>query len=298
MLRWSYFAIVILLATSADVPRGSALRTSPIDPPAAYTLPTLSDIFLSAMGRDQSKQTPLEMQARLEIVRFVDGEFARAVRPLPADKKGFRYQARAPFNDGPLKQDISSHGLAANAGDTVQITDVIFRETEIVVEINGGARRHGRLLDHLKVGVSGGGQGAGTPNSAPQQPVGQQPAGGQRPPGATLILDYGSTLPDMSPDDLKHDLSAFLNFSNQQSAAVNWVETLPPEFKDAIKDRRAVVGMNQDMVLAALGHPDKKVRQTNDQGDETEDWIYGNPPAKTIFVTFLNDKVTQVKQYP
>jgi hypothetical protein len=290
MSRWPYLAIVILLATSADVPRGSAFRTSPIDPPSADTLPTLSDIFLSVMGHDDNKQTPLQMQARLEIVRYVDGEFARAVRPLPADKKGFRYQARAPFNDGQLKQDLTSHGFAANAGDTVQVTDVIFREKEIVVEINGGARRHGRLLDHLQVGVGGGGQGQSTPT--PVQP------GLQRAPGATLILDYGATLPDMSPDDLKHDLSAFLNFSNLHSAAVNWVETLPPEFKDAIKDRRAVVGMNQDMVLAALGHPDKKVRETNEQGDETEDWIYGNPPAKTIFVTFLNDKVTQVKQYP
>lgn len=294
MPGWPYLAIVILLAASANVPHGSAFRTTPIDPPSADTLPTLSDIFLNVMGlgHEDNKQTPLEMQARLEIIRFVDGEFARAVRPLPADKKGFRYQARAPFNDGQLKQDISSHGLAANPGDTVQITDVLFREKEIVVEINGGARRHGHLLDHLQLGVGGGGQGVGTPNSAPQQPM------GMRPPGATLILDYGSALPDMSPDDLKHDLSAFLNFSNLHSAAVNWVETLPPEFKDAIKDRRAVVGMNQDMVLAALGHPDRKVRETNEQGDETEDWIYGNPPAKTIFVTFLNDKVTQVKQYP
>jgi hypothetical protein len=287
---WPYLAIVILLGASADVPRGSPFRTTPIDPPSSDTLPTLSDIFLSVMGHDNNKQTPLQMQARLEIVRYVDGEFARAVRPLPADKKGFRYQARAPFNDSQLKQDLTSHGFAANPGDTVQITDVIFREKEIVVEINGGARRHGHLLDHVQVGVGGGGQGESTP--APKQP------GIQRPPGATLILDYGATLPDMSPDDLKHDLSAFLNFSNQHSAAVNWVETLPPEFKDAIKDRRAVVGMNQDMVLAALGHPDKKVRETNEQGDETEDWIYGNPPAKTIFVTFLNDKVTQVKQYP
>lgn len=81
MPRRPYLAIVILLGASADVPRGSAFRTSPIDPPSADTLPTLSDIFLSVMGHDDNKQTPLQMQARLEIVRYVDGEFARAVRP-------------------------------------------------------------------------------------------------------------------------------------------------------------------------------------------------------------------------
>ncbi len=51
------------------------------------------------------------------------------------------------------------------------------------------------------------------------------------------------------------------------------------------------------MVLAALGRPDQKVREQNDQGIETEDWIYGNPPAKTVFVTFQGDKVIRVKQF-
>ena len=33
-------------------------------------------------------------------------------------------------------------------------------------------------------------------------------------------------------------------------------------------------------------------------GVETEDWIYGHPPAKTVFVKFTGEKVTSVKQYP
>jgi hypothetical protein len=101
----------------------------------------------------------------------------------------------------------------------------------------------------------------------------------------------------MSPDDVKHDLSGLLDFSKQHSATVNWVETLPPQFQQAIKDHTAIVGMDRDMVIAALGRPDHKVRERDPNGDETEDWIYGTPPAKTVFVTFSGDKVIRVKEF-
>ena len=52
------------------------------------------------------------------------------------------------------------------------------------------------------------------------------------------------------------------------------------------------------IACAAIGRPDRKVREKGPDGNETEDWIYGNPPAKTIFVSFEGDKVTQVHQYP
>jgi len=51
------------------------------------------------------------------------------------------------------------------------------------------------------------------------------------------------------------------------------------------------------MVLAALGRPEHKVRERTPDGDETEDWIYGSPPARTTFVTFAGDKVIRVEQF-
>jgi hypothetical protein len=76
------------------------------------------------------------------------------------------------------------------------------------------------------------------------------------------------------------------------------VESLPPEIQKAIQDKQPVVGMDHDMVLAAMGRPDRKVREKSSDGNEIEDWIYGTPPAKTIFVSFEGDKVTEVHQYP
>jgi hypothetical protein len=116
-------------------------------------------------------------------------------------------------------------------------------------------------------------------------------------PGATVVLDYGRNLPDMSPDDLKRDLSVLLDFSKQRSATVNWIDTLAPQFQQAIKDERAVVGMDSEMVLAAMGRPEHKVRERDLEGNNTEDWIYGTPPSRTTFVTFEGNTVIRVKEY-
>ena len=338
MWRWSYFALALFLASSpSDVPHGAApLRSDANAIPSGITVPTLSEIFLSVTGHGDTQQSPLQLHERLEIVRFIDKEFARVVRPLPAEQKGFAYLPRAPLDENKLARALAGSGRAANPGDTVQITDVRFGQNEIVIEINGGARHRLRLLQHLHGGIGGTGgpttgqgpgplpgpgQGPGSgqpsgpdegpgpqqnpvpspspapdPSSIPVQQNAPFPSSGGR--GATLVLDYGQPLPDMSADDLKRDLSVFLSFDDQHSAAVNWVDTLPPEFRNAIKERRALVGMNTDMVIAAMGRPDQKIRQASDDGSETEDWIYGRPPGKTVFVTFLNSKVTRVEQFP
>ena len=116
--------------------------------------------------------------------------------------------------------------------------------------------------------------------------------------GSTLILDFGKPLPDMTPDELKQFLGPLLDFSKQRSATVNWIETLPLEMQAAIKDRKALVGMDREMVVAAMGRPERKIRERDPDGLELEDWIYGDPPSKTIFVTFAGEKVVRVKEFP
>ena len=61
--------------------------------------------------------------------------------------------------------------------------------------------------------------------------------------------------------------------------------------------KRAMEGMDRDQILLALGRPVTKSRETKD-GLEIEDWIYGQPPSKTIFVRFQGDRVTSVRQFP
>jgi hypothetical protein len=287
----STIVLAALLLAQPDTPHVYRLRSpSPADAaiPAPLDLGSLPDLFLRAVPHGSSKND-LRPESRLEIVRYVDGEFAHAVKPLPGGKKGFRMRAGAPFDEKGLKQALANDGAIANAGDTVQITAIEFKEKEIVLEINGGTRKHGHWRDHVSVGIGNGPMSAGTSAPAPRQGT---------PRGTVLILDYGRPLPDMSADDLKQDLAGLLDFSKERSAAVQWVDTLPPEYKKAIQDRRAAIGMDHEMVIAAMGRPDHKVRERDANGDETEDWIYGTPPAKTVFVTFSGDKVVRVKQFP
>jgi hypothetical protein len=241
----------------------------------------------SARPPSNVKPGPLQPLSRLALIRYVDREFARVVKPIPAGKKGFHIKAGGPFDEKALRMALASSGSAINPGDQAQITDLQFKDRQIVVDVNGGGRGKTRLRDriHLEVG------GVPTVSATPDTPVNTNV-------GATLFLDFGAPLPDMSPDELKQYLSDLLDFSKQHSASVQWVETLPPEIQKAIQEKRAVPGMDHEMVLAAIGRPDRKVREKSPRGDEEEDWIYGKPPAKTTFVVFQGDKVTQIRQFP
>ena len=244
----------------------------------------MPDLFVSVIPQSSGKPATLQEHSRIEIIRYVSGEFAKAVKPLPGGRNGFKYPVSKKLDEKDLNNALRKQGTAINPGDTIQITSLEFRAKEIVFQINGGGKKHFHLREHLQIGIGT----AATPTAVSNPNEGT---------GATLVLDYGSSVPDMSADDLMHDLEPFLDFSKRQSAAVNWVETLPPQFKQAIQDHIAIEGMDHDMVLAAMGRPEHKVRERTEAGLETEDWIYGTPPARTIFVTFSGDKVIRVKQY-
>jgi hypothetical protein len=62
-----------------------------------------------------------------------------------------------------------------------------------------------------------------------------------------------------------------------------------------VEEKKAVEGMDREQVLLAMGRPNHKSRETKD-GLEVEDWVYGQPPGRIVFVTFSGDKVIQVKE--
>lgn len=243
---------------------------------------------------DHSKKAqagPLRPETRLTLVRYVDGELVRVVRSIPAGKKGFHLKAGVPLDEKSLRMSLASSGSAINPGDRAQITSLEFKEKQIILDINGGGKGRTHLRDHIQLEVGGAVPTMSTSTSVPS--AGVNPNG-----GATLYLDFDKPLPDMTPEELEKYLSDVLDFSKRHSAAVQWVETLPPEIQQAIEEKKPAVGMDREMVLAALGRPDRKVREKGADGAEVEDWIYGTPPEKTIFVSFEGDKVTQVHQYP
>jgi len=292
MNLWGTLALAATLAAGADIRGAASFQTAAPDAggtrsAAPQTVHPVAPAA-SASGKDKGRTSrPLQPESRLMLVRYVSGEFAKAVQALPGGKKGLKIPVGKPLNPQHMSDMLRLYGAAINQGDRVQITGMEFRSREIVFQINGGGKKPFHFRDHLQVSA---GMGAASVSPPPASRAGEGI-------GSTLILDYGRELPDMSPDDLKHDLSAFLDFSKQHSAAVNWIDTLPPQVQQAIKDRKAIVGMDREMVMAAMGRPDKKVRERDDEDRETEDWIYGLPPEKTTFVTFLGDNVIRVKEF-
>src|SRR5271170_1910151 len=288
------FTLVLAAALSLAADLSGVTPFRAMDPDArsisSAVLAAVDDSVPMAHAQGPGSAAPskdLQPQSRLLLIRYVDGEFAKAVQPLPGGKHGFKVPVGKQVDKQKLSDALRLYGIAANPGDTVQISGMEIRSREILIQINGGGKKHFHLRDHLQVGIGG----MSTPTEDPVYATRSEPA------GATLVLEYGRAVPDMSPDDLKRDLGVFLDFSKQHSAAVNWVETLPPQFQQAIRDHEAIVGMDSEMVMAAMGRPDHKVRERDPEGKETEDWIYGTPPAKTTFVTFAGDNVVRVKDF-
>jgi hypothetical protein len=236
---------------------------------------------------------PLREESRLQIIRYVSGEFAKVVTPLPGGKGGYHFKAGAPLDQDSLRRALMAGGASLNVGDSVQITKIEFHGREIQFDINGGPRGHTSWRDHVHLQA-----GAGLPVSTGTTTTPQDTPVVQQKGGATIFLDFDGSVPDMTADQLKGYLAKVLDFSKQRSAAVAWVDSLPPKTREAITAKRAEVGMDHDEVTAALGRPERKVRERDADGYDTEDWIYGTPPAKTTFVTFEGDKVVKVTEYP
>ncbi len=305
MSNWLALPLAFLLLADADVPRVNSLRTPANQVtsfPSDGEIPLFPNAGASSDDGQSQSQSPsgspknatLQETSKLNLIRYVSGEFAKAVKPMPAGKEGFRLIVGKPLEAEMLDRAVATHGAAVSTGDRVQITRLEFRAHQIVVDLNGGGRGKRHWRDHLQIGLGG----APVPSVQSASTQDQGPPGMQPGMGSTIFLDFDKPLPDLTPDELKQLLSPFLNFAKERSAAVQWFDTLPPEMKKAIQDRKPVVGMDREELVAAIGKPDHKVRERDSDGNDIEDWIYGQPPSKTVFVRFMGDRVTSIKQFP
>jgi hypothetical protein len=234
----------------------------------------------------------LTEQSKLQLLRYVDGEYAKVLAPLPGGKGGYHFKAGAPLDQDALRKALLAGGAALNVGDSVQITRVEFHDREIQLDINNGPKGKTSWRDRVHLQVGGGMPVSTSTTTTPENgPVVPQKT------GATIFLDFDRAVPEMTGAQLKAYLGRVLDFA-KRSAAVQYVDSLPPKMREAIAAKRAEVGMDHDEVTAAMGRPERKVRERDADGNDVEDWIYGKPPAKTTFVSFQGDKVIRVTQYP
>ncbi len=307
LYRYAITLVLVCFAT-ADVPHISSLRPPQSGSTELFSsgenIPVLPVMSADDRPAQEKSTTPqpkkgstLQETSKLALIRYVSGEFAKARKPVPGGKEGIVLIADKPLNEELLDRAVATHGAAVNSGDNVQITGLEFHDHSIVVDINGGGRPKKHWRDRIQVSMGGTDP---MPQSKPTQTTQQEqgPPGFQPGMGGTIYIDFPQHIPDLTPDQLKQLLAPFLDFNKERSASVHWIDTLPPATKKAITERRAILGMDRDEVVAAMGKPDRKVRERDTNGNDTEDWIYGHPPDKTIFVKFTSDKVSAIKQYP
>jgi len=219
----------------------------------------------------------------VELLRGLSAEYATAKNGLPRAKKPLDFNSDGTWDKDAWAQSGRTEGPAARPGDLVQVTRVGIGKDTILLEINGGLRGKHSFWDHVQtstnVGISGG------PVNGPAT---------NAPAGTAILLHFKGTIGDVKSAEVKKILQPVLDFE-KQSATENYVDTLPPEVQAAIKEKKAIEGMDRDQVLLALGRPLRKTRETKD-GAELEDWIYGEPPGRVTFVTFNGNKVLRVKE--
>jgi hypothetical protein len=224
----------------------------------------------------------LSFDERVEINRGLMAEYAKSKVTLPRSQKPLSFPSDGNYNREAWQKALLENGPAARVGDEIQITRVLIEDKKILLEINGGLKSGRHWYDHVQVGM-------GTTMSPVNQGRNSHPTA-----GSNIALVFPKGVPSLTVNDIKTMLSPLFDFS-KHSATQNYVESLPEPIKKAIHEQRAVEGMNREQVLLAMGHPRNKSRETLD-GDEVEDWVYGNPPGKMTFITFSEGKVVKVRE--
>ena len=236
-----------------------------------------------AITSPEVRADKLSVDERLEIERGLNAEFATMRVALPRAKKPLVVKSDGAFDQRAWDRAMEENGPAARLGDEVQITRVAIEGNKILLEINGGTRA-GHWYDHVQVGMGG-----------TTSPVSTNQNGRQSVNGSHIALVFPESVPSLKAADIRQILHSIFDFE-KHSAAEQYMDKLPEPVKKAIKEQKAITGMDKDQVLLALGKPRNKSRETSPDGDELEDWIYGDPPGKMTFVRFSEGKVVKVNE--
>jgi hypothetical protein len=242
---------------------------------------TIATAAIAMVLPSVSLANKLTFEDRIELTRGLSSEYATVKVLLPRSKKPLEFESSGTWDKKQWDEAAQQTGPAARTGDVVQITKINIEDDKLVLEINGGLKRGGHWYDHVQIGM-----GTGT------APVSKGDSNATS--GTYIAVLFHKPLEPMKAAEVKKMLAPILDFE-KRSAADLYADTLPPETKKAIQEKRVEVGMTRDQVVLAVGRPAHKSRETKD-GVEVEDWVFGAPPGKITFVTFGGDKVTKVKE--
>jgi hypothetical protein len=229
-----------------------------------------------------SNAPKMTKQTRMDLIRLVNAELVYVRSPFPMGKDGLKLRNGVVTPSGAeLAQMVAMWGPAAKNGDAVRITNVIFKDNMIHVEINGGPVKKTKWYQRISVGGAGG-----------ETPIAPTDANANA-RGSFVNVYFDSYVPEMTGQEFKALLRPVLDFDSKSTEEA-YLETIPPKAKEAIQNHQVLVGMNREMVTYAKGRPPKKVRE-REEDVEFEEWIYGEPPQDVQFVRFIGDEVVKLE---
>jgi hypothetical protein len=224
----------------------------------------------------------LSLDQRVELVRGLSSEYATAKIMLPRARKALPYDENGTWDKKTWEDAVRKDGPAARAGDIVQVTKVDVNDDAITLQLNNGLKKSGSWRDRVQISMGGVTPGQNNPQAA------NQPNN-----GTAIVLKFKDSIGDVTSAQVKKMLAPVLDFE-KHSASENYIDTLPPETQAAIKEKKAIEGMDQEAVILALGRPLRKTRETKDDVEQ-ETWQFGEPPGRVTFVTFAGSKVIRVR---
>jgi len=225
-------------------------------------------------------------QTRLQVIRSLQSErvFSRVL--FPQGDKGLKIKNGAVSpSDMAIAQQVAEFGAAAKPGDRCVITNVVVKDKEIILEINGGPKKKGKWYQHIQISGNGGAS-APLPGTPSPQSLDAH--------GSLVTLEFDKYVPEMSGDQVRAMLAPVFDFKALTPAEA-YQKTLPPKLQEAIKDHKILVGMDKEMVMYAKGRPQQRLRDKDEHGQDYEEWIYGKPPEEVDFVRFKGNEVARLE---
>jgi hypothetical protein len=223
--------------------------------------------------------------ARFEILHSVIADQAAAKIGLPFGNEGVDLSESGDINKEKLDRELKKNGQSIATGKVVTITAVSFSDETIEVEVDGGGKNKQSFLDRVQVGVGMGDKTA---------PVGREDNTAKA-RGSKIVLRFVKKVPsDLKADQLRQLLNPVLDF-NKSNFMKTGIESLPVEFQEGIRAKEARIGMDRSTVIMAMGRPNN--RFYNPGQPNYEQWMYKLRGLRTVFVTFEDNVVVEIKQF-
>jgi hypothetical protein len=221
----------------------------------------------------------------IELVRGLTAEFATVKVMLPRSKKPLPFESTGDWDKKKWSEEARKEGPAVRVGEMVQVTHVDIDKDAITLQLNHGMQKKGSFLDKVHIDMGG--------NAT--VPVNQPTAEPAQKNGTSIVIHFQDSIGDLTSADVKKMLAAVLDF-DKHSSTEQYIDSLPPEIQQAIKDKKPAEGMDREQIVMAMGIPVRKTREANKDDVEEEYWQYGQPPGPVTFVIFASGKVVRIKE--